>query len=388
MRALIVEPGGDRGSLSATRALSRAGWTVGVASSGGRGLAGYSRFASRRHRVPGAQEDLDRFVAAVSDAVDEGDYEVVFCGAGDAEVTALSLRRAEIPAVIPYPPHEVVLRAVDKLELSQAAERVGLEVPSIVEATSQELERVRSPVMVKARLHAPLGDDLGPSRLEAMVASDRASASRRAKEVRSLGGVPLLQELVSGSLVAFVAVADSDSRIVARVQQVAEGTWPPAAGASARARTTRVDEELASRVSALLAELGWFGLAELQFITAGGGAPKLIDLNARYYGSLALAVSAGANLPAVWASLATGREPPLPAEAAPGVRYQWLEGDLRRALVERRGGLGRDILGSLGYARGATHSIWSHADPCPAMLAAGRLASRASRRATGRAAGT
>ena len=86
MRALIIEPRGDRGSLAATRALSRAGWTVGVASSAKPSLAGRSRFAASRHRVPGAQEGVDRFVAAVNAAIADGGYEIVFCGAGDAEV--------------------------------------------------------------------------------------------------------------------------------------------------------------------------------------------------------------------------------------------------------------------------------------------------------------
>ena len=33
----------------------------------------------------------------------------------------------------------------------------------------------------------------------------------------------------------------------------------------------------------------------------------------------------------IWARLATGRAVPGKADAAAGVRYQWLEGDLRRA---------------------------------------------------------
>ena len=50
-----------------------------------------------------------------------------------------------------------------------------------------------------------------------------------------------------------------------------------------------------------------------------------------------------------------------------GVRYQWLWGDLRRAVIEARGGRLADVLGCLAYARGAVHGIWSTEDPWPAL---------------------
>jgi hypothetical protein len=62
---------------------------------------------------------------------------------------------------------------------------------------------------------------------------------------------------------------------------------------------------------------------------------------------------------------------------AVGVRYQWLEGDLRRAVSEKRGGLGRDIAGCLWYALKAKHSIWSARDPLPAVTYGVSLMGRA-----------
>ncbi|WNB85827.1 hypothetical protein [Cellulomonas sp. ATA003] len=57
-----------------------------------------------------------------------------------------------------------------------------------------------------------------------------------------------------------------------------------------------------------------------------------------------------------------------------GVRYSWIAGDLRRAGVERRGGLAADVRETLRWARGARHSVWDPRDPGPARyLAAARL---------------
>ncbi len=92
-------------------------------------------------------------------------------------------------------------------------------------------------------------------------------------------------------------------------------------GASCRAVTVPVDPDLSARAAALFRVLGWFGLAELQFLVPAAGPARLIDLNGRFYGSLALAVRAGANLPASWAALATGRDvKPATAGAGCGTR--------------------------------------------------------------------
>jgi predicted ATP-grasp superfamily ATP-dependent carboligase len=199
---------------------------------------------------------------------------------------------------------------------------------------------------------------------------------RRVAEIATLGGEAEVQEFLDGHLMAYAAVTTAGGRqVAAQSMQVASRVWPPGAGASCRAVSVPVDPELAGRAAALLAALGWFGLAELQFLLPADGIPRLIDLNGRFYGSLALAVRAGANLPAVWAALATGRldEPVEPVTAAAGVRYCWWEGDLRRAFLERRGGVVRDLTDAMYAGLGAVHSIASWRDPAPALTQARRL---------------
>ena len=364
MRALIVEQGASRGAVAGARGLAAAGWFVGVGAPGATGLAAASRACGARHHVPAAHEDLDGFLAATDAAVRSHGYEVVF-GAGEAEVLALSAGRAELPAVVPYAPHETVRAALDKSSLEDFARDAGLLLPATL-PPDHALDPA-APVVVKARRHAAPERPGAPPRVDTNVVLGAAAVRRRVAELCALGAEPVLQEFLDGPLVAYSAVTDRDSVVVAECMQAASRIWPPHAGASCRARSVPVDPHIAQGAAGLFKSLGWFGLAQLQFIVAPDGSARLIDLNGRFYGSLALALAAGVNLAGTWAAAATGRAAPT-AHARAGVNYQWLEGDARRALMERRGGLIRDLLETIASAPRARHSLWDMRDPAPAVL--------------------
>jgi predicted ATP-grasp superfamily ATP-dependent carboligase len=377
VRALIVGSQHARGALAAVRALAAADWITGVGSPRRAGLAPRSRRTYRWHPVPPPQKDPKAFIKATNAAIVEGGYEVVF-GSGDAEILAMSEARRDIRAIFPYAQHEQLAQAIDKSSLAGAANAAGIATPRTIDLIDGAIPETSYPIVIKARLHWTR-DNISTARIEAAVAHSEREAVDLVAEVRSLGGEPLLQEAVSGDLLAYTALAGEDSKILIDVQQRADMVWPPEGGVSVRAVSERTDEGLRDKVAALLSGLGWFGLAQLQFIAPSSGEPQLIDLNPRFYGSLALAAAAGPNLPAAWANLATQR-PVEVEEARPGVRYQWLFGDILRALVEKRGGVSRDLLGCLSFARGATHSVWSARDPGPALSYARLLSSRALRR--------
>lgn len=384
VRALLVEHGLSRPALTAARALRAAGWTVGVGSPRP-GFASWSQTTERRHLLPSVEDGLDPFIDGVNRAIAEGGYEVVF-GVGDGELLALSFGRERVDAIVPYPPHERVTRALDKVLLQEAARSVGFSAPRTVEDDAA-IAAWEGPAIIKARAHA---DPETPGRtwhVPSEFAVDGAQALEIVRRIRVDGADPIVQEIVHGPLRAYVALLDDDGELVAHSLQEADDLWPPQAGVTVHGRTLPVDDAVAELGGRLLRELGWTGLAELQYLVSADGRMHLIDLNGRFYGSLALAVGAGVNLPHLWASLATGRAAePVAAQSRPHVRYQWLEGDLRRAVSERRGGLARDLRATLGRSRGRVHSIWSPRDPLPALRYAYMVVARSARRPSGESA--
>jgi len=381
MRALILESDASRGSLAAARSLARAGYSVDVGHPPGPSLAASSRAVRSSVDLPPLETGLEAYLDVVARIVGERGYDLVL-GAGDAEVLALSLGRDAVPAVVPHPKYAVLVAAMDKWQLHEAALSVGVSSPETERDVTGDTVAGwlrEGPVVIKPRLHWNPEQPLAPLRLEAGVAATMDDVRHLARAKTSEGAAAVAQRFVSGRLRAYATVRDEHGGVAAQVQQRAVHTWPEPVGVSARAVTERVEPELAAASHRLLDRLGMQGLAELQFLVDAQGRHHLIDLNARFYGSLQLAVSAGADLPRIWADQALGQLPEsgAPVTARPDVRYQWLEGDLRRGLAQ--GGL-RAAAGCLIHAPRAHHSIWHPADPRPALGKAAELGRRALRR--------
>jgi predicted ATP-grasp superfamily ATP-dependent carboligase len=128
------------------------------------------------------------------------------------------------------------------------------------------------------------------------------------------------------------------------------------------ARTVEPDPAIAEAIATLIQRLDWSGIFNIQLIDAPDG-PQLIDVNPRLYHSLALAVVAGANLPAVWAALMVGSGPP-ETEYRRGLPFR-SEEDLRAVLrLAREGRIGAAMRGFVPRRR-TVHAVLNRRDPGP-----------------------
>lgn len=360
VRVLLVDQSRDRATLVAARNLARAGFTVGTGA-WKPSFASTSRYVRRHHEIHECEADEDLFVADIATAVDEGGYDIVFCSY-DIGLLTLSRRRSEIaPALWPYAPYEVVRRAFDKLDLVQSARAAGLHAPHTEPADDRALENWRGPVVVKARTHAP-------KRFDTSLFATAAQAGELVEEIRAEGGEALLQERMTGPMGAVVVVVGSEGDIVTELHQQALHTWPPGAGDTVRGQVVAADPELSHGVRALLADLGWRGLVQVEYVRNEDGVPHITDFNGRFYGSMALATGAGVSLPALWAIHALGRDGDWPEKASLDTRkrsagFQWLNRDL--AAARAAGPL--SLLGAIAVAPFASHSMWDPRDPGPAV---------------------
>jgi predicted ATP-grasp superfamily ATP-dependent carboligase len=170
-----------------------------------------------------------------------------------------------------------------------------------------------------------------------------------------------VQERVRGPLVSVELVLDRDGHVIARFQQQTRRTWPSAAGSIVLATSVEPDEHLVSRTSEMLANLGYWGLAQVDFMDTDSGY-VLLDVNPRFYRCLPLAIACGTNLPALWHAVTVGRAVGPPRRYRTGVTYRWLEADFVAAL---RGSPRRLLSRS---PRPRTGASWATGDPLPGLL--------------------
>ncbi len=245
---------------------------------------------------------------------------------------------------------------IDKRRLPAIAAAAGLEMPETRSYAGPE------------DLLSGAGDLDYPVVIKSGVKLAARSVARRVdspEAVRRLAGAltgPLVVQPFHTEGMRAVAGVIHGGRLAAVVHQAYLRIWPVDCGVACAAVTTSPDRNLEDRLPTLLS--GYSGVFQVQLV-----GQRLIDVNPRVYGSLPLAVAAGANLPALACAALQGGSFAGPVRGAVGVRYRWLEGDLRRIVHDVRGGRlgGRQAAAALRPRRGTAHSVESLRDPLPVL---------------------
>lgn len=193
-----------------------------------------------------------------------------------------------------------------------------------------------------------------------------ASRAKRCDSPADLRALPetdqgyMTQDFIQGDMQSVSGVMHAGN-LLAAVHVRYLRIWPLDCGVSCASVTVAPDPVAEERIRRLLQ--GYEGIFQVQLL---GGYP--IDVNPRIYGSLALAIKAGANLPAIVCEIASGEPRPL-VRAREGVYYRWLEGDLRNAWARlRRREIGPGAaLAQLRPRWGTARGIGSLRDPAPLL---------------------
>jgi predicted ATP-grasp superfamily ATP-dependent carboligase len=360
-------------SLAAARALRASGFEVWVATPHARTYAALSRAVAGRIRVPDPSADPAAFVEALVTAAEDLDV-VAVLPAGEPAALALAGRTDEFPpeTAVGAVSSPIVERATDKLALLELAAAAGLAVPESMRANRRQLEQgaqtIHFPALLKPRWSETR---VGAAGLEYVMARRvRSQDELRTKLERLPGDEWIIQRHVRGRLGAICGVA-WEGRLICAVHQVALRTYPDD-GPSAYAVTVAPDLRLQEKVARLLELMNWSGIFQAQFIHSGSER-YLIDFNPRTYGSLALAVAAGMNLPAIWVELLLGREPLIRGYRL-GVGYRSEERDIRAMLTALVHGRPAAASKVLIPRRGTVHAVFSLRDPLPILTSIGKLA--------------
>jgi predicted ATP-grasp superfamily ATP-dependent carboligase len=338
---VLIPNGQTRIGLNVARSLGRAGLRVVLGSPTPATAAFASRYVCGYFIHPLAGAEPEAFVSTVSREVGRWRPNLVI-PADDASLAALAQTRDRFAGrtTIACPSFAAVRQVLDKEATLALAARLQIPVPATrcLDDSGRDLplNGLRFPVILKPRLKR-LEGELNP--IKVLYCRDRDEVQRG---LAANEGIKqwVIQEYVPGFGVGIAALARHGEPL-ALFQYRRLRDLPPG-GLSVLRVSEPLDGRLADDAARMLGALGWDGVAMVEFRTDGHHRPVLMEVNGRFWGGLALALTAGMDFPLwLYRYLVDGQAPP-DRGYRPGVRCRWLVGEMRRLEYLLRGTPGND----------------------------------------------
>ncbi len=363
---IITEDAPAYGVLACVRALRKGGYEPWVATAGHSSYGRRSRARGGTLTLPDPAFEPQAYAERLARAAKDIGAAAVLPGT-DLALLALADRQSLFSdgVTVGVGSREMLQRAMDKSELSRLGAEAGLLVPPSRILSGKDAHRAYDlsyPAVVKPLTTISPGPG---GRLISVGVRRVADPTQLRCAMDSLPDARwLVQRYLGGELEAAVGVA-WHGQVVCMAHQVAERTYPVDCGISAYARTITGEPEVEARVRRLIELLDWSGIFQVQMLGTSEGR-YVIDVNLRPYGSIALAVAAGLNLPAVWTDLLVGRQGGTNGYRV-GVGYRSEERDLGvlvTAILRREWQTTASVLRP---HRGTVHAVFSISDPLPLL---------------------
>jgi predicted ATP-grasp superfamily ATP-dependent carboligase len=294
---VFVTDGYWRKTLAAVRGLGRMGIRVTVGESTYLAPACFSRYCHFRVRTPSPVLDPSAYLEFMEDYLRRHTHEVLL--PMEEETLLLLARhreRFERLTCLPVADHAILLTARDKLLVLQRAAALSIPVPATyrvgdLEAGRALLDILAYPVVIKPRV--------GSGSAGIQYVTERAQLLPALRRAFAAGHAPLIQERLPaegpGIGVSFLLDDHHQARASFVHRRLREY---PVSGGPSTLRESCIHEEAREHALRLLQDLKFVGVAMVEFkVDVRTGQPKLLEVNPRFWGSLALAIDAGVNFP-------------------------------------------------------------------------------------------
>jgi len=343
MRVLVLD-GNENQAVASVRSLARAGHAVEVGSSASWSKAGLSRWSRGSFCYPSPEQNLEAFVSCMVEKVRPQPGTLIL-PMTERTTLPLSLHRKQIIETggrLVMPPHETVVRAFDKQQTTDLARSLGLKVPeTVLVETLEEATRVSTEFSYPAVLK--------PRTSEEVSAEGKVRATGAPVYARNPGeflaayrllqrrcGSMLAQEFVEGYGAGYFALhCDGELRAEFAHRRIRD-VRPTGSGSALRV-SVEPEPKVREAGRAMLRALKWHGAAMVEFRVRPDGAPVFMEVNGRFWNSMALPVYAGVDFPALMANLAERGDVQPVISYRPGVRCRWWLGDFRHLVEVWRG---------------------------------------------------
>lgn len=378
-RPVLIVGSAPRITIPIARSLHRHGVCVEVASFSAieppprsRAVFDFFRLPSPDHQT---HNQSSPFLKSLTRLISQRRYDMLI-PANDPALALVSELDAPLRELlyVACPPPRVVQRVLNKSITLDIARSAGIRTPSTyrvsnaaeLEALSSEL---RFPVVAKP---CNKSDEMD---FKVRYIPNYELLHKALETEDDFGSKLLLQEFAEGDGVG-IEVLMHCGQAIAIFQHRRLKEVPASGGVAAVAIAESLEPMLVDQALALLRALEWEGVAMVEFRHDRARRQSfLLEVNGRYWGTLALAVGAGVDFPWYEWQIAHGEKPAAPLDYSVGARWRWSAGYIRRwhdlakslasKVLEHPAGL-KELVPSFGDLS-ARDAIWNIADPMPAV---------------------
>ncbi|MDP6764147.1 MAG: ATP-grasp domain-containing protein [Planctomycetota bacterium] len=291
----------ERSFLAVIRSLGRRGVEVHCAWCPPDAVALRSRYAAHHHDLPVATGCNGPWLVALEALCRRERFDLVLPTHDPSVVALFHQRRRLAECAHVYQLNERAFQvSFDKRATHDLAREVAVDVPDEVPVDAGTrvgdlLDRLGSPLVLKPRRSFAFGRKKWEHQVRKAVNAEEAEVALRA--LRDAGEV-LAQAHVPGSGLGVEILAEGGEVLLAfQHERVHE---PLAGGGSSYRRSVPLEDELLAAVGRLARAMDYSGVGMFEFKRdRTTGRWWLIEINGRFWGSLPLAVAAGADFP--WA---------------------------------------------------------------------------------------
>lgn len=335
MSAIVLD-GHLKSALASVRSLGKAGIAVACGAERATAMACHSRHAKSRFVYASPKKDQKQFTAEIIAQAQklfltDGQKPVLYCF---SDATSLCIARAykELREfiLIPLPALEAMETASDKGATYAQAQK--LSIPTIRTFAEEDFEAVVFPAVVKNR-HSIVWKNGNAVSGSASFVFSKEELLKLYKTIKEdTEEAPLVQEFIKGEEFGIEMLCEKGEVILQFAHKRIRSLSPRGGAAVVKetASETETVKLMGEYSHALVRELAWTGPVMVEFkVDARDGKVLLMEINGRFWGSLPLAVLAGANFPYAYYELAQDRAIQSEAFQPKHIRSRHFLGDVK-----------------------------------------------------------
>lgn len=338
LQKVLILDANQRSALAATRSLGNKGIPVIVADEAKQTLAGSSKYCQETFVYPSPYKQTEDFIIILKKEILKRGVKIIFPMTEITTYLLLKYRDEFANIDIPFAPFETFDRLTDKWKLFELAQQFGTPIPktyfiknlnsaALSSTLASALTFLKFPVVLKPYRSRILSNGKWIS-TSVKYANSVEELKEIIKKTEYLNQYPfLIQEYIKGEGQGIFALYNQGEPVVFFAHKRLREK-PPSGGVSVLSESVEIDQHMREIAHKILNHVKWHGVAMVEFKVSPDGTPYLMEVNARFWGSLQLAIDAGVDFPYLLYKVAIRERLEKINSYKIGIKSRWLLGDL------------------------------------------------------------